>query len=234
MNAIRRFLLILLVVAFATPTSSPVLAGSRGSGSSKSTSSAKSTGRTTHVRGYYRKDGTYVQPHERRLPGAATDNGTYRSSPQSTYIPPASTPSGDKIEVKGYFRKDGTWVAPYLRSRSIGLGGDSHLSSRPTSRSVGASAWKHQGDGGYQSRAPLSGATFFGMERDKHGRFTRRASARSAFMRMHPCPSTGRTSGPCPGYVVDHIKALKRGGADHPSNMQWQTVEAAKAKDAWE
>jgi hypothetical protein len=26
-----------------------------------------------------------------------------------------------------------------------------------------------------------------------------------------------------PGYVVDHIVALKRGGADHPGNMQWQT-----------
>ena len=34
-----------------------------------------------------------------------------------------------------------------------------------------------------------------------------------------------------PGYVIDHIDPLKRGGADIPSNMQWQTVEAAKAKD---
>lgn len=32
----------------------------------------------------------------------------------------------------------------------------------------------------------------------------------------------------------DHIKPLKRGGADDPSNMQWQTVEDAKAKDRWE
>jgi 2',3'-cyclic-nucleotide 2'-phosphodiesterase (5'-nucleotidase family) len=37
-----------------------------------------------------------------------------------------------------------------------------------------------------------------------------------------------------PGYVVDHIVALKHGGADAPSNMQWQTVEEAKAKDKWE
>ena len=27
---------------------------------------------------------------------------------------------------------------------------------------------------------------------------------------------------------------LKRGGADSPSNMQWQTIEEAKAKDKWE
>jgi hypothetical protein len=31
--------------------------------------------------------------------------------------------------------------------------------------------------------------------------------------------------------VIDHIKPLKRGGADTPSNMQWQTKAEAKAKD---
>jgi hypothetical protein len=31
--------------------------------------------------------------------------------------------------------------------------------------------------------------------------------------------------------VIDHVQALKHGGADAPSNMQWQTTAAAKAKD---
>lgn len=57
---------------------------------------------------------------------------------------------------------------------------------------------------------------------------------RREFMKEHPCPSTGKTSGACPGYIVDHIQPLKHGGADDPSNMQWQTVESAKAKDKWE
>jgi hypothetical protein len=34
--------------------------------------------------------------------------------------------------------------------------------------------------------------------------------------------------------VVDHVRALKHGGADDVSNMQWQTRAAAKAKDRWE
>ena len=70
-----------------------------------------------------------------------------------------------------------------------------------------------------------------GCERDKHGRIKRSAHAKRDFQQLHPCPATGRTSGKCPGYVIDHVKALKRGGADEPSNMQWQTKAAAKAKD---
>jgi hypothetical protein len=50
-------------------------------------------------------------------------------------------------------------------------------------------------------------------------------------MKAHPCPSTGKTRGACPGYVVDHVTPLCAGGADRPSNMQWQTVSAAKIKD---
>jgi hypothetical protein len=55
---------------------------------------------------------------------------------------------------------------------------------------------------------------------------------RRAFVRTHPCPATGKTSGGCPGYVVGYVTPLKRGGADVPYNMQWQPVGAAKTKSA--
>lgn len=61
------------------------------------------------------------------------------------------------------------------------------------------------------------------------GRIRRNSSARRAFRALQPCPATGATAGPCPGYVVDNIVPLKRGGADAPENMQWQTVAEAKA-----
>lgn len=62
----------------------------------------------------------------------------------------------------------------------------------------------------------------------------RSSAAKTEFKHEHPCPATGRSSGRCPGYVIDHIKPLACGGADEPSNMQWQTKAEAKAKDRWE
>ena len=62
----------------------------------------------------------------------------------------------------------------------------------------------------------------------------RSQEAKDSFKYSHPCPSNGNNHGPCPGYVIDHIKPLTCDGADDPSNMQWQTKAEGKAKDKWE
>jgi hypothetical protein len=86
---------------------------------------------------------------------------------------------------------------------------------------------------GRSSRGYHSHSTF--SSRTHSSRTYRRSrAARDQFQRAHPCPATGRSSGACPGYVVDHVKPLACGGADGPSNMQWETVQEGKAKDKWE
>ena len=64
--------------------------------------------------------------------------------------------------------------------------------------------------------------------RNSHGRIKRSASARNAFKKQTGYPHGWK------GYVVDHVVPLECGGADAPSNMQWQTVAEAKVKDRTE
>jgi len=92
----------------------------------------------------------------------------------------------------------------------------------------------HSHESSHHGTAAHQGRAYPGVKRDEHGRIARDPHAKEAFRHTHPCPSTGKTYGACPGYVIDHVHALKHGGADDPSNMQWQTRAGAKAKDEWE
>src|SRR6476646_4352816 len=70
--------------------------------------------------------------------------------------------------------------------------------------------------GGHYHHSPKA----IGVPRDSHGHIKRTAEAKVHFKKTHPCPSTGRSTGACLGYIIDH--------------MQWQTVEATKLKDRTE
>lgn len=57
--------------------------------------------------------------------------------------------------------------------------------------------------------------------RDSNGRIHRSSAAIAAFRREHPCPSTGRITGPCKGWAIDHVIPQVSCGCDMPHNMQW-------------
>jgi hypothetical protein len=150
-----------------------------------------------------------------------------RSSKQHSSKPHSSRSKDSKknksVHVRGYTRKDGTYVAPYDRSAP---GTATPSSSNASSNTAGRAYRKDYLVEGYIAHSSVA--------RDKHGKIKRSKAAKAAFERQLPCPSTGKTSGRCPGYVVDHVNPLECGGADDPSNMQWQTTSEGKAKDKTE
>jgi hypothetical protein len=54
------------------------------------------------------------------------------------------------------------------------------------------------------------------------------ARAHEDFRQDHPCPSTGWTTGSCPGYVIEPVKATKPGGAESLANLQWRATEPSQ------
>ncbi len=110
------------------------------------------------------------------------------------------------VHVKQYTRKDGTVVRAHERKAPESNSSTSKESKR--SSSTPSSAFTVP-----RYTAPDSA----GRERSE--------AAKRTFMKQ-----SGYQKGR-PGYVVDHIIPLACGGADEPFNMQWQTIEAGKAKD---
>ena len=134
--------------------------------------------------------------------------------------------SSKSVSVRQYTRKDGTVVSAHKRSMP-GL-------AKPSTAARPAVTKSASGGTGRTTAPETTRLKAVGLQRDARGRIERSTSAKHAFETSHPCPATGKTSGPCKGYVIDHVKPLACGGADAPINMQWQTVTAAKLKDRTE
>lgn len=150
-------------------------------------------------------------------------HGRYYKSHSGSYQSKGSSSSYEKpVHVRSYTRKDGTRVEGYNRA----LPGTKSYGSTPKAYTPKITAPK-------DSATPKEHKSTYseGIQRDKSGKIKRSEKAKDDFKNTHPCPSTGKGSGACPGYVIDHINPLKRGGPDSPDNMQWQTEAAAKAKD---
>jgi hypothetical protein len=116
------------------------------------------------------------------------------------------TSSRKTVHVRTYTRKNGTVVSAHTRSA-------------PHSRSTSGTPTRSR----VISRSHPSPNVTGG--RTRNGRIARSEEAKRQFMRQTGYPR-GR-----PGYVIDHVRPLACGGADSPSNMQWQTLSDAKAKD---
>src|SRR5439155_18862724 len=111
-----------------------------------------------------------------------------------------------------------------------------HSSSSRSSRSSTTHASsKSKNSSAKVSKSSASGKTTRSIPRKSsvasraaNGKILRSAAVRKEFMKQ-----TGYARGR-KGYVVDHVVPLECGGADVPSNMQWQTVHDAKIKDRTE
>lgn len=76
-------------------------------------------------------------------------------------------------------------------------------------------------------------------ERYASGQIKRSDAVRREFRRLHPCDATGLTTGPCPGWQIDHVIPLACGGCDAVGNLQWlplpiKTCAGSLCKDRWE
>lgn len=69
------------------------------------------------------------------------------------------------------------------------------------------------------------------VPRTPHRRIVRPDAARVQFMREHPCPATGQFTTDCPGWRVEYVVPLERGGTDTADNMKWERTDLARPAD---
>lgn len=198
---------------------------SHGSTHESSVTKGSASSTPVHVKSYTKKDGTTVEAHDRKAPAPRADSGPMTapraesgpmtgaagSSPIRVYIDPVS---GRKT-----LTNEPLPTAPPLSSTTIAAttATTTGITSSPRTKKTATTTSSHT--------VVSHETTSAGIPRLANGKIARSQAARHAFERQTGYPS-GR-----PGYVIDHIKPLACGGADATSNMQWQTIEAAKAKD---
>lgn len=96
------------------------------------------------------------------------------------------------------------------RSSTRGYGHSSHWGVTSTAHRGASRVHKNGGSySGHPSHHTPSARANEGGERDEHGKLERSTAAKDSFKRLHPCPSTGKSSGPCSGYVIEPHQASR-------------------------
>lgn len=70
-------------------------------------------------------------------------------------------------------------------------------------------------------------------QRAPDGSILRSVAVLRAFQRIHPCPETGKTTGACPGWALNHVIPLACGGCDSVANLDWMPDEIKSCREPW-
>lgn len=185
----------------------------RGSSSGSTRTGSKVSSGSVHVRGYFRKDGTYVRSYDRSAPGQTSPllghTPSNATSPKLTESLRPVFGHGvlDKQETRVLVLLDGslqrTTGAPVAKGRTVVFHDQqNHLYSVPAS-SVDLAATQEANSSIEKSQA-----------------------VRQVFMVRSGFPQ-GR-----PGAVIGYLVPLECGGADEPSNMRWESVGEAEDQES--
>lgn len=78
---------------------------------------------------------------------------------------------------------------------------------------------------------PLADYRYCGVpKRDATGAIVRSSKVLGAYRRLHVCPATGLSTGACPGWALDHVWPLDKGGCDAAFNLQWMPVDTPERR----
>jgi hypothetical protein len=196
----------------------PVTVFARGGRGGHSSSHSHSYGShhsygSSHSHSYRGGHSSSHHSHSSHPTHAKTHSGGVHHGAGKTHLKSGSQArsTGSTVHVNAYRRRDGTYVRSYDRA-APGLGTSSKASSPKSGTASGRTS----------AKAPIPTQT--GSSKSAVATPGTQGAPQQTFMAQTGYPQ-GR-----PGYVIGYVVPLECGGKNDPSNMQWQTVEEAKAK----
>jgi hypothetical protein len=166
--------------------------------------------------GYHATAATVAVPGGLRRPSHSENHGAARLQRRST------VPCARMLTMHNALR---TLIVSVLATAFIGYADFSDAASKKKRKPAPPSSYAPGPSNQRVYGAPIQGAIVSSAA-------SRTQRAKADFQKIKPCPANGQRSGTCPGYTITYVKALNKGGANTPSNMQWKATQVAKAKSS--